>query len=416
MTTRKFTGVLFLSIIAGILFSCKPQEIILHGDISGLITDAETSQPIEAASVKIINTNDSTGTGNDGSFLFKNLTPGLHEIKASKQGYDSIKQNIEVVSAETNQIAISLNGIPVPRAAVTFLDFGLDSTSLRFSISNLGTGKFVYFITPSQDWITLSPLTGNITNDTINIKVTINKTGLSQNIYKENIIINTDAGQTPLPAIELPVYLNGVSDRDGHYYRVTKIGTQIWMAENLNVGTELSHDAESKNNGIIEKYCYADLPGNCQIYGGLYQWNEMMQYNAPDNGLIGTNQGICPTGWHIPTENEWVTLYDYLGGGVAGGKLKETGTKYWYDPNVGASDAVGFSGLPGAAYFASSSTSPTVFDGMGYFGAWWTSSDRIGVSHDPYFFYLGYDIESLSYQEGFESDGRSIRCVKNPAK
>jgi hypothetical protein len=170
MTTGKFTGALILSIIAGILFSCKPQEIILHGDISGIITDAETSQPIEAASVKIISTNDSTGTGNDGSFLFKNLTPGLHEIKASKQGYDSIKQNIEVVSAETNQIAISLNGIPVPRASVTFLDFGLDSTSLRFSISNLGTGKFVYFITPSQDWITLSPLTGNITNDTIILK------------------------------------------------------------------------------------------------------------------------------------------------------------------------------------------------------------------------------------------------------
>src|SRR5664279_600823 len=293
MTPTKFIGALILSIVAGIPFSCKPQEILLHGDITGIVTDAETSQPIKGASAKLISTDDSTRTANDGSFLFKNLTPGQYVIKASKLGYDSITQNMEVISAETNQVDFSLNGIPVPRPSVTFLDFSIDSTTLRFSLSNLGRGKFAYVIIPSQDWITPSPRTGDVTNGTININVTINKSGLSKNIYNETITIFTYANLVALPQIRIPVSLNGVRDHDGNYYKVVTIGSQIWMAENLNVGTRIPLDESASNNGIIEKYCYADTKTNCDIYGGLYRWDEMMQYNQSDSGLVGTTQGIC---------------------------------------------------------------------------------------------------------------------------
>jgi uncharacterized protein (TIGR02145 family) len=401
-------------IIAGIisfsLFSCKPQEIILHGEITGLVTDATTSLPIQAVTVKLNTTNDTTSTGNDGSFLFKNLSPGEYEIKATKYGYDSIKQNIEVVSAETKQIAFTLNGIPVPSPSVTFLDFGLDSNSLRFSISNLGKGKFAYFLIPSQDWITLSPFNGNITNETINIIVTINKSGLSENIYNETITIFTFANLVPLPKIIIPVSLNGVRDYDGNYYKVVRIGSQIWMAQNLNVGTNIPVDKSSGNNGIIEKHCYSDSKDNCDIYGGLYQWDEMMQYSAADSGLIGSTQGICPVGWHIPTHNEWLTLAENEGGvEVAGPYLKEAGFSHWSAPNLGATNESGFTALPGGLYAYGG------YLGLGEGGAWWSSTEYY-LKFSAYSHGLNYDDKLFGYSINPKVFGYSVRCVKNPGK
>jgi len=410
MTTRKFIGVLILSIIAGIPFSCKPQEILLHGDITGIVTDAETSQPIQGASAKLISTNESTRTGNDGSFLFKNLTPGQYVIKASKLGYDSITQNMEVISAETNHVDFSLNGIPVPKPSVTFLDFSIDSTTLRFSISNLGRGKFTYFIIPSQDWITLSPRTGDITNDTMIINVTINKSALSKNIYYENITIFSFANLVPLPEIKIPVSLNGVRDHDGNYYKVVRIGSQIWMAENLNVGTNIPLDKSASNNGIIEKYCYLDTKANCDIYGGLYRWDEMMQYNPSDSGLISTTQGICPVGWHIPTQKEWATLAEHLGGAaVAGASLKEPGLAHWSDPNLGATNESGFTALPGG------NTGSGDYYGLGTYGVWWTSTEYY-INSNAYDQYISNNTEALSLSPDFKEFRNSVRCVKNPGK
>jgi uncharacterized protein (TIGR02145 family) len=413
MITRKFTGVLILSIIALSIFRCKPQEILLHGDITGVVTDAATSQPIQGASAELISTNDSTGTRNDGSFLFKNLTPGPYEIKASKYGYDSIIKNIEVISAETNQIAISLNGIPVPKPSVSFLDFGIDSTSLRFTISNLGKGKFSYVIYTSQDWITVSPLTGNIT-DSLKIKVTINRSGLSENIYNETITIFTAVNQVPLPGIVIPVTLNGVRDHDGNYYKVVRIGSQIWMAENLNVGTVIPIDKSPDKNGIIEKYCYADLKTNCDIYGGLYRWDEMMQYTPADTGLISTTQGICPVGWHIPSQKEWSVLAENVGGvDVAGSSLKEAGFSHWSAPNLGATNESGFTGLPGGIY--SPPPGYIGYDGLGNYTSWWTSEEYY-LKNSAYWIGLDYNIKSLDAGLNATVWGLSVRCVKNPGK
>ncbi|MFP4471865.1 MAG: FISUMP domain-containing protein, partial [Bacteroidales bacterium] len=90
--------------------------------------------------------------------------------------------------------------------------------------------------------------------------------------------------------------------RDGQSYATVQIGDQCWMAENLNLGERIDGSEEMADNGIIEKYCYDDDPANCETYGGLYQWNEMMQYNTAGS------QGICPEGWSVPTDEEWKTL------------------------------------------------------------------------------------------------------------
>ena len=91
-------------------------------------------------------------------------------------------------------------------------------------------------------------------------------------------------------------------------YDTVLIGSQCWMAENLNVGTMVSGTTTMTNNPVIEKYCYQNLDSNCIQDGGLYQWEEAMQYTTVEGA-----QGICPAGWHIPAESDWQTLELTLG-------------------------------------------------------------------------------------------------------
>ncbi len=95
--------------------------------------------------------------------------------------------------------------------------------------------------------------------------------------------------------------------RDGQKYNTVKIGEQCWMAENLNIGTRIDGIIDQTNNGIIEKYCYNNDENNCDQLGGLYQWNEMMQYST-----IQGQQGICPEGWHLATDSEWFIMENHV--------------------------------------------------------------------------------------------------------
>ncbi|MDP1623217.1 MAG: FISUMP domain-containing protein [Bacteroidales bacterium] len=103
--------------------------------------------------------------------------------------------------------------------------------------------------------------------------------------------------------------------RDGKSYPTVQIGTQCWMAANLNYGSTVPSFQVQYDNCISEKYCYNDLTGNCNKYGGLYQWDEVMRY---DNAAAG--QGLCPPGWHVPAESEWTTLFGFYSGYALAGK------------------------------------------------------------------------------------------------
>ena len=100
-----------------------------------------------------------------------------------------------------------------------------------------------------------------------------------------------------------------IDPRDEQAYSTIQIGDQCWMAENLNIGEMINGDLNMTDNGVIEKYCYENNTTNCDKYGGLYQWDEMMRYITTP-GM----QGICPYGWHIPTNDEWISLEDYVVG------------------------------------------------------------------------------------------------------
>ncbi len=143
--------------------------------------------------------------------------------------------------------------------------------------------------------------------------------------------------------------------RDGQVYSTVQIGTQCWMAENLNIGEMINGSSNMINNSVIEKYCYYNNTANCDEYGGLYQWNEIMEYST-----IPGVQGICHAGWHLPTDDEWKILegtvdsqypvgdpeWDDTGwrGYDAGEKLKST--IGWYSGGNKTND-FGFEALPG---------------------------------------------------------------------
>lgn len=104
--------------------------------------------------------------------------------------------------------------------------------------------------------------------------------------------------------------------RDGRTYKTVRIGDQVWMAENLNYGGVVA-DCDQRNNGIVEKTFYQNDSTLGAIYGGLYTWDEAMNYQKTEG-----SQGICPEGWHIPTLSEWRQLAQFLGADSAGQLLK----------------------------------------------------------------------------------------------
>jgi len=96
---------------------------------------------------------------------------------------------------------------------------------------------------------------------------------------------------------------------EGGPYPTVGIGSQCWLTKNMNLGTMISGGSNQTDNATLEKYCYDDDTSNCTQYGGLYQWNEAMQYSVTEG-----DQGICPPGWHIPTKAEFDTLSAAVGG------------------------------------------------------------------------------------------------------
>ncbi len=109
--------------------------------------------------------------------------------------------------------------------------------------------------------------------------------------------------------------------RDNKVYPTIQIGSQCWVSSNLNFGTIIASTQDQRDNCIAEKYCYNDNPVNCTNHGGLYQWDEVMRFDETP-----ADQGFCPPGWHIPSENDWNTLFAvYINNAFAGSPLKYSG-------------------------------------------------------------------------------------------
>ena len=193
-----------------------------------------------------------------------------------------------------------------------------------------------------------------------------------------------------------------VDERDGQVYPIVQIGIQCWLAKNMNIGDRIDGSENQTDNGTIEKYCYNNVEDSCDIYGGLYQWDEAMQYSN-DEGV----QGICPTGWHVPSEYDWNILIGYLGGeDIAGGKLKEADTIHWDPPNVGATNESGFTALPGGIRLYNGG-----FVNLGYDACFWSSME-INGSH-AWRRHLYYNHDEVTRYGYDKTLGFSARCLKD---
>ncbi|KPK80144.1 MAG: hypothetical protein AMS27_17365, partial [Bacteroides sp. SM23_62_1] len=206
-----------------------------------------------------------------------------------------------------------------------------------------------------------------------------------------------------------------VSDYEGNTYNTVTIGTQTWMAENLksaiyanSVPLDDGTGAGDITGDYTSRYwfVYDDLPANKPTYGLLYTWAAAI--NGAANTLAGTTgfQGVCPAGWHLPTDEEWNTLITNLGGLTeAGGKLKDIGTTYWNAPNLGATNESGFTALPGGNRLNNG-----FFGEMGNQAFFWSSSDALPDYAGS--LSLGQNSASVATDPFIKSGGASIRCVK----
>lgn len=191
-------------------------------------------------------------------------------------------------------------------------------------------------------------------------------------------------------------------DVGGAYYNTIVIGAQCWMKENLNVGTTINGSVNQTNNGVIEKYYHNnDSITSLNLgWGALYQWDEAMQYVTTP----GT-QGICPTGWHIPTLEEFATLSTFVGGN--GNALKAIGV-HSTTGNEGTNTS-GFSALFGG--FRSSDGSWREGDNSFYS---WISSENVDNTLFADYRRLDYDSSTFFLIHNWKTFGLSVRCIKNP--
>lgn len=198
---------------------------------------------------------------------------------------------------------------------------------------------------------------------------------------------------------------NTVTDIDGNVYNTVTIGSQIWMKENLKttryrngdlIGTTspATLDISSQSNPKYQ-WAYNGNESNVSTYGRLYTW-----YAVTDS------RNICPTGWHVPNDEEWTTLTTFLGGeNVAGGKLKESGTTHWQSPNTGATNSSGFTALPGGGR-----GNDGQYHSIGYGGNWWSITINNTFNPSTWSMYFLDNKMAQSYSNSMY--GWCVRCIK----
>jgi uncharacterized protein (TIGR02145 family) len=235
---------------------------------------------------------------------------------------------------------------------------------------------------------------------------TFSDTGLTQSTnYIYRVYSYNEGGKSP-------VYSNELTLTTYSTIPSVNIGTQTWTTKNLDVatysdGTVIPQvtDPTAWANLTTGAWCYYNnTTANGTTYGKLYNWYAVAGIHDTDSNT--PNKKLAPTGYHIPSDAEWTTLTDYLGGeSVAGGKMKAT--TLWNSPNKDATNSSGFTGLPGG-YRRNIGGK---FNSIGCLGNWWSSSEdgkTFAWARDLYC-YNGY---ATSYTT-FKTDGSSVRCLRD---
>jgi uncharacterized protein (TIGR02145 family) len=244
---------------------------------------------------------------------------------------------------------------------------------------------------------------GDMKNKSIsNLADPIDDQDATSKIYVDKLKADIEILKERIYELELRSGLIVLEDIEGNKYETVKIGEQVWMAENLrtttlNDGTPIPHVTDNTEWALSKSaaYCWYNNDENQyrDIYGALYNWYTV------------ETEKLCPSGWHVPSEEEWSILVDFLGGNAAGGgKLKQTGLDYWQSPNYGASNSTGFTALP-----AGNRRSHGVFMDIGYRTSWYSTiliTEEYARQYEV--FWNGEHINKASSSLAI---GLSIRCI-----
>ncbi|MCF8304077.1 MAG: carboxypeptidase regulatory-like domain-containing protein [Bacteroidales bacterium] len=396
-------------------------EILTHY-IVGTVREQETENPIEGATLVVLNPDGSESgltaqSSASGNYQLASVPKGEHTIQITHDNYENEETTIFISDTDykldvemyckpeinnidhtvLSQISAEVRGEITELNCAQIIQHGHcwskePEPTLNNSITELGSMQVPGEFTSELDFLMY---------DT-KYYVRAYATNRYGTFYSEEIEFSTP-----------PLADCGTIDYGGQSYETIVIGDQCWMRENLNIGTMISGDQEMSNDGEIEKYCYGNFEANCETYGGLYQWDEMMQYTAQQ----GT-QGICPPGWHIPTDEEWMMLegavdrqYNYpasewedtgLRGSDAAYNLK---SKSGWEDNGNGSDAFGFEALPaGRRHYGGD------FNYVGLKAIFWTSSE---YSSDAWYRRLDYAFVEVYRSSSSGSYGFSVRCLQD---
>ncbi len=345
-----------------------------------------------------------------GGLIIDNVIPGKHTLRIIKDGFNPQEDIITVKSGEvypynvgtfTPKIKISEHG-DVAKNELTRQVGSLNLQSLPISIT-ISIPELGISTTKTKDkWDAEGIPVGHYNavfkwnNKSLQKQIKIDKN--IRNEYFVNMIDGTIEDRTPrynsTSALNSPIEFNenknsiSLKDpRDGKIYNCIQIGTQVWMAENINY------------DGVSESACYDDKVSNCELYGKLYTWHIAKE--------------VCPTGWHLPSSREWQTLINYLGGNeVAGGKIKEKGISHWASPNGGATNESGFTALP------SGHKGPNDALGFSWIGTrteWWSSTVAGGANSDIWSicYTVGNVDGGIGKSEEIKWYYNPVRCVKD---
>ena len=245
-------------------------------------------------------------------------------------------------------------------------------------------------------------------------------------LYSQGLILTDENGNSHLVTVDSDgnlstkqVFVKCGDDytdpRDGTVYGTVQIGNQCWMTENLRYGQFIPSTSPQTDNGVVEVYCYFDMPTACEVGGGLYTWNEMMQYTTDS-----VNRGICPDGWRLPTDYEWKILegvadsqygvgnavWNQTGwrGTDAGGNLKSLDPNRWSSPNTGATDKFGMNIVGSGLYDGNS------FSGISENAYIYTS---VETGSGALIRRLDYDKSEIYRDDIPKTFAASVRCISN---
>ena len=328
-----------------------------------------------------------------------------------KGGASDVEVYIETYNSSTNGLGfvnLAIGDGTVESGDFSAIDWGDGSYFLMVEIDPTGgtdytlmgitqllSVPYAMYAKTSSDAVKLTgnqTIAGNKTfSGTTTVPEPVNETDAATKAYVDVLLEKVEYLES-LVGVE-----ESVTDSDGNTYPAIRIGTQVWIIENLkttkyNDGTSIPLITDGTNWQTLTTpgYCWYD---NDEVtygdtYGALYNWYTVNTGN------------LCPSGWHVPSYDEWVVLYYFIS--TNGGKLKEIGTEHWNPPNTGATNETFFTALPGGIRINTG-----IFNYIQLDGYWWTSVSTAAAR-------LNYSSSSLGVDAGYANNfGFSVRCIKN---